>query len=121
MEGIRTANYLWKEIDRIGVIPLLWNTVLYHPHKEGNQMSNRKPKKHEMSFFKPIFVELLDIFDFDRIFCIGKVADNFVSSMGMECIYLRHPSMSGINQFKSGLYGHYLTSQLALSERIDMD
>ncbi len=105
---IRTANYLWEEISAFHHVPFLWNAVLFHPHKEGNQFSNRKPSKNEIAFFKDIFNLLEDAFQFLRVFCIGRVAQKFITSFGVEGIYIRHPSMGGINEFRRAIRSYQL-------------
>lgn len=50
----------WYEIH--GSVPLLWNICPFHPHKEGNIMSNRTPRKKEIEKGIKYFLELVEIF-----------------------------------------------------------
>lgn len=63
----RSASIVWPKLkdwyNDHGSVPLLWNICPFHPHKKGNIMSNRTPKKKEIERGIKYFLGLVDIFD----------------------------------------------------------
>ncbi len=101
--NIKTAKYIRDEIERIGRLPLLWNSVLVHPHRVGKPLSNRKPTRQELRSYTPIIELLIEIFEFQRIIAIGRTAEEACLSKGVKCHYVRHPSMGGAAAFREGI------------------
>lgn len=101
-----SASTVWPKLkdwyNAHGSVPLLWNICPFHPHKEGNIMSNRTPKKKEIERGIKYFLELVDIFDIQYIGCIGRKSENTIENLklNMNCKYLRHPSCGGKNEFE---------------------
>lgn len=85
-----------------GSVPLLWNICPFHPHKEGDNESNRTPRKKEIERGIKYFLELVDIFDIQHIGCIGRKSYNTIGEMNLNTIleYLRHPSCGGKREFE---------------------
>lgn len=103
-----SASIVWPKLkewyNAHGSVPLLWNICPFHPHKKGNIMSNRTPRKKEIERGIRYFLELVDIFDVQNIGCIGKKSFDtikFVGDFSLE--YLRHPSCGGKNEFENML------------------
>lgn len=92
-----------------GSVPLLWNICPFHPHKKGNIMSNRPPRKKEIERGIKYFLELVDIFDIQHIGCIGRKSFNTIGDMGLNTSleYLRHPSCGGKKEFER-MIGEYM-------------
>ena len=101
-----SASTVWPKLkewyNAHGSVPLLWNICPFHPHKEGNIMSNRTPRKKEIERGIKYFLDLVDIFDIQHIGCIGRKSENTIENLklNMDCKYLRHPSCGGKNEFE---------------------
>jgi hypothetical protein len=106
-EGILTANIIWREIENLKIIPFLWNTVLHHPHTQQNKLKNRTPNVSEIKLYIPILERIIYYFQFQKIICIGKISYSFLSSLSINCSYVRHPSMGGIKKFREGILNLY--------------
>lgn len=101
-----SASTVWPKLkewyNTHGFVPLLWNICPFHPHKEGNIMSNRTPRKKEIEIGIKYFLELVDIFEIQHIGCIGKKSFDTIKTMGINTNheYLRHPSCGGKKEFE---------------------
>jgi hypothetical protein len=99
-----SASIVWPKLkewyNTYGTIPMLWNICPFHPHKEGNILSNRTPTDKEIQRGVNYFLRLIDLFDIQYIGCIGRKSDGMVERLGLPHTYLRHPSCGGIKQFK---------------------
>jgi len=108
-EKERSASIVWPKLkewyNAHGSVPFLWNICPFHPHKEGNIMSNRTPKKKEIERGIKYFLELVDIFDIQYIGCIGKKSFNTIEAMKLNTSleYLRHPSCGGKREFEANI------------------
>lgn len=104
-----SASIVWPKLKEwyevYGSVPLLWNICPFHPHCEGNEMSNRTPRKKEIERGIKYFLELVDIFDIQHIGCIGKKSFNAIEAMklNINLKYLRHPSCGGKSKFETGI------------------
>lgn len=114
-EKERSASIVWPKLkewyNAHGSVPFLWNICPFHPHKEGNIMSNRTPKKKEIERGIKYFLELVDIFDIQHIGCIGRKSFNTIGAMDLNFSleYLRHPSCGGKTEFET-MIGEYMKS-----------
>lgn len=88
----------WHEID--GTLPLLWNICPFHPHQDGNVLSNRTPTSKEIQRGVPYLLQLVALFDIQQIGCIGRKSEKVVKKLGLPHTYLRHPSCGGIHRFR---------------------
>lgn len=107
-----SASTVWPKLkdwyNAHGSVPLLWNICPFHPHKEGNIMSNRTPRKKEIERGIKYFLELVDIFDIQYIGCIGKKSFSTIETMNLNTSlkYLRHPSCGGKREFEKMIDGY---------------
>ncbi|MFW9991654.1 MAG: uracil-DNA glycosylase [Candidatus Odinarchaeota archaeon] len=95
----KTAGTIWKLLKLMKNPPFLWNIVPFHPHESGNPLSNRSPSRNDVELTADLTSELIDFFDFDRIYAIGRKAEHFLSKAGYNCLYVRHPSHGGSKKF----------------------
>ncbi|MFW8423682.1 hypothetical protein, partial [Klebsiella pneumoniae] len=74
-----------------------------HPHKKGDNESNRTPRKKEIERGIKYFLELVDIFEIQHIGCIGRKSYNTIEAMKLNTSieYLRHPSCGGKTKFET--------------------
>lgn len=96
-----SATIVWSCLERHGVIPLMWNAFPFHPHGEGNLSSNRTPAPHEVECGFEFIHRLVRIFEPKLIVSVGKKAHGLLTSKGMTCSYVRHPSNGGSNEFNA--------------------
>ncbi|GAA4848888.1 uracil-DNA glycosylase [Algivirga pacifica] len=103
LEKEKSANIVWKELDKYNQKPLIWNIFQFHPHTKDNLLTNRAPKKAELELGKTYLVKLLEIFKVKKILAIGRQAESQLKDLPYESIYVRHPSYGGKPYFVKGL------------------
>jgi len=99
----QSASAMWSVLQDLKRLPLLWNAFPFHPYKEGDKNSNRKPKAKELEIGRVYLLELIGIFKIKHVIAVGNVADNILNKMGVEHIKIRHPSYGGRAEFEEQL------------------
>ena len=95
-QGLRDCGFdLFKVV--------FWNIFPFHPYNKGNILSNRTPSEAELELGYGYFIKLKQIYPNAKVVAIGKKCQDTLAAFGMECPALRHPSMGGANEFRSGL------------------
>lgn len=74
---------------------LLWNVVPTHPHRPGEERSNRSPTHGEIEAARPFLAELARGRD---TIAVGRVA-----ALELGAPAVRHPSHGGAAAFAAGL------------------
>lgn len=102
-----SALTVWPKLsewhEKCGNIPLLWNICPFHPHKEGNERTNRTPCSLEVRAGTEILVKLIELFDIKHIGAIGRKSEDAIRKMKYNVDYIRHPAHGGSNGFKEGI------------------
>lgn len=103
-----SATIVWKALRelRIDTCTVMWNAFAFHPHKPGEQMSNRAPTRVELGAGRHILKMVVDHFEKKgaKTVAVGEVAYKALTGMAVVCTAkLRHPSMGGASAFRSGL------------------
>ncbi|MCO5223104.1 MAG: uracil-DNA glycosylase [Thermomicrobiales bacterium] len=98
-----SATIVWGELARHDFVPLIWSAFPFHPHKPGLPNSNRPPKRGEINFGRPIFLDLAEAFQIERVFAVGNVAHASLAVAGIDAPKIRHPAQGGKNDFVAGL------------------
>lgn len=101
--GEQSATIVWGTLADLQVVPFIWNTFPFHPHKKGKPLTNRKPRKPETQLGSEILQQVIDLWDFQKMIAIGNVAYDTMTSLGIECVKVRHPAQGGKNDFVAGL------------------
>ena len=101
--GEQTATIVWRTLADWGVVPFIWNAFPFHPHKKGQALSNRKPRKAEMRLGAELLEIVLDLWQFRQVIAVGNVAYQTLGDIGIECARVRHPAQGGKNDFTAGL------------------
>ncbi|MEZ4504636.1 MAG: uracil-DNA glycosylase [Thermomicrobiales bacterium] len=78
----QSATIVWGELARLDFVPLIWASFPFHPHKPGAPNSNRTPKRPEIDFGRPIFLELIEAFQIGRVFAVGNIAHASLAAAG---------------------------------------
>ena len=99
----QSATIVWGELVRLEFVPLVWAAFPFHPHKPGLPNSNRTPKRAEIDFGRPIFLELMDAFQIERVFAVGNIAHASLAAAGIDAPKIRHPAQGGKNDFVAGM------------------
>lgn len=100
-----TATIVWNYLDNCVNLPAMWNVFPFHPHKIGNQRSNRTPTKDEVDSGKIYLQHVLKIFCPNSIIAVGDTAAKTLTRLFPEMEYktVRHPSHGGKTEFIAGL------------------
>lgn len=70
-----SAGTIWKVLNLVDRMPLMWNAFPYHPHKEDDCLSNRTPTKTETEIGIEYIKDLLMLFpQIQNVYAIGKTA-----------------------------------------------
>jgi uracil-DNA glycosylase len=99
----RAGTVFWETLRGYHSDFFVWNTIPFHPHREQEPLSIRTPKWTEVKAHLPLLEELLTILKPQKVAAIGRVAEKALTTVGCECIYVRHPSYGGVKLFKSGM------------------
>lgn len=106
----RSARYVWTELRALGIHQrvVMWNSFPLHPHAPGDQMSNRTPSAKELELGKAYLRRLIVIHAdvVPVLIAVGQKARGALESLdldGVKVATVRHPSMGGLREFRSGL------------------
>jgi len=94
-----TAKAIWKLAAHFSLPPFLWNVFPFHPYVQDNDMTNRSHSKIEFQTSQKILEEVIDIFEFKHYFALGRDAYSVLDDMGLDPVYVRHPSHGGQREF----------------------
>ena len=97
-----SAKIVWGGIGTTKDI-VLWNAVPWHPHKPGDLMSNRKPRRDEVRAGLELLQLFLETFPKAEPVAVGRVSQDSLAEIGIDARYVRHPSMGGKPAFLKGL------------------
>lgn len=99
----QTATIVWQTLPTLRTIPVNWNSYPFHPHKPGEPLSNRAPRKPEVELGRSFLLEMLELFDVDTIIAVGNTAHKALHAVGIEAAKVRHPAQGGKNDFVAGI------------------
>ncbi|MES2309644.1 MAG: uracil-DNA glycosylase [Verrucomicrobiota bacterium] len=87
----------WKEV-------MLWNIMPFHPHLEGDRMTNRAPTGKEISEFKYILEALMQLFPPAELVPVGNKATSTLVKLDLKHLGggIRHPAFGGKKEFCEG-------------------
>ncbi|MDY6030049.1 MAG: uracil-DNA glycosylase [Acidaminococcaceae bacterium] len=101
-----TDTVVWNALARHGLASfdvILWNIFPFHPHREGELLSNRTPTSAELDEGIKYTKMLLEMFPCLQIVAIGQKAAATLARYGVQAIAVPHPSMGGANKFKAAV------------------
>ena len=99
-----SATIVWNGFNYIGIFPIMWNAFPFHPHKDGNDKSNRPPTKQELEIGKTYLHKYIALFERElNIWAIGKKSHEALRSISIDADYIRHPANGGKIDFLKGL------------------
>ena len=101
--GEQSATIVWGALADLQALPVIWNAFPFHPHKAGQPLSNRKPRKSEIEVGASFLLTLLELWRFETVIAVGNVAHETLVAQGIDCAKVRHPAHGGKNDFVAGL------------------
>ena len=100
-----TATIVWGAILNSGSKPdrfVVWNAFPWHPYDpEKGMLSNRKPKAKEMARCLSTLETFVNLFPDTTVIAMGRVAEEWLSRLGLRCHPVRHPAQGGAKAFRS--------------------
>lgn len=97
-----SANIHWGVLASYFPHFLTWNTVPFHPHKD-DPLSIRTPTNREIDRFGSVTDSFLKTIEPKYVVAVGRKAERTLQRLGVESIYVRHPSQGGANLFRTGI------------------
>ena len=99
-----TASVVWEAV--LGSMSpydaILWNIFPFHPHREGDLLTNRTPTPQEVETGIPYIRRLLALCPAARVVAIGQPSALALESCGIPHVKLRHPANGGTPAFRQG-------------------
>lgn len=103
IQGEQSATIVWGTLRDLGIVPLIWNTFPFHPHRLNEPLTNRRPRKPEIALGMPFLRDMIDGFGLSQVIAVGNVAYDTLHEMNIPCDKVRHPAQGGKNDFVTGL------------------
>lgn len=103
-----TATVVWSTLLGAGLAPrswVNWNAFAFHPHREGDRLSNRTPGNAELHAASDCLRAFLEIFPRCTVVAVGAQCARTLDSFGVAYSAVRHPSMGGATRFRAGMHG----------------
>jgi len=97
-----SATILWETLGK-RMDCLIWNTFPWHPFGKRGPLSNRTPRKGEVTAGIEVLHCLMELFPNARPVAIGRVAERTLRQLGLDPLYVRHPAHGGKSQFAAGI------------------
>ena len=100
-----SATIVWRALYELGIEErtILWNALQMHPHRPGEEQSNRTPTSAEIQIGKPALKMLVAEFPSAKVVAVGKKAERLLRSMGVPAATVRHPANGGAAAFAQEL------------------
>ena len=100
-----TAAYVWGHIaNRPGLSKkiVLWNIFGFHPHKDTDTLTNRKPTRKEVRNNHYVLEAFLRLFPDRPILAIGEISGKYLKEWGPrhDFSFARHPANGGGAEFR---------------------
>ncbi len=98
-----TATIVYREMAALNLFVVGWSAYPLHPHRPGNDQSNRPPRASELALGLPLLAEVCTLFAGVPVLAMGKSAARSLHQLGISHTPLRHPAQGGATQFAQGL------------------
>jgi hypothetical protein len=99
-----TATIVWGTLLHLGVNPdefVLWNAFPWHSFDPRRGMlSNRMPNTIERAAGLPVLKAFRELFPYDHVVALGKIADAQLRELGINAHCVRHPASGGAKLFR---------------------
>ena len=101
--GEYSASIYWRALRPYFPHFFTWNSVPLHPHRPGEPLTIRTPRRREVRRWADVLAGLLDALRPERVVAVGRKAEEALTAAGAEPIYVRHPSQGGATRFAEGV------------------
>lgn len=98
-----TATTVWRTLSALALLPVMWNALPFHPHREGVMDSNRTPSLKEVDRGRTFLLSLMALFPNARPIAVGRKAGQALARWGLDAPQIRHPSHGGARRFREEL------------------
>ena len=99
LQPAQTIKTIWEAVQALDVLPLTFNIFPFHSYQPRDEMTNRKPTKNEIETYIHLTKKLIHVFNITTVVAIGRIPEVYLTKHGIECTYVRHPSMGGKQLF----------------------
>lgn len=99
----QTATIVYRELSAHGLFAVGWNAYPLHPHRPGDEQSNRLPRAAELALGRPFLARVYALVHGVPVAAMGKVAAAALEALGIPHTRLRHPAQGGARIFAAGL------------------
>lgn len=103
IESEISATIVWNELGNYPNKPLIWNIFPFHPHTKTDKRANRTPNNEELEIGTEFLIELLKIYEIEKIIALGRKPESKIKNFGYDYVYVRHPANGGKNKFVDGI------------------
>lgn len=80
-----------------------WNSVPYHPYRDGDIDSIRAPRVSELKANSDVLADVLEELRPERVLAVGRKAEYALDHVGADAEYVRHPSQGGARIFEAAV------------------
>jgi uracil-DNA glycosylase len=94
---------MWKVLEELDFLPLLWSAYPLHPHYPNRCLSNRTPTVAEAIAGQQFWLALTRLFAITSVVAVGNVAYRSILATGRSVPKVRHPAHGGKEGFRRGL------------------
>ncbi len=101
-----TATIIWQTLAKSSKTALSWNAFPFHPHKKGNEDSNRPPTKKELLIGEKPLMQMIEMYQVKKVIAVGNKAEESLKKLGIAYEKVRHPAQGGKNEFVNGMKLH---------------
>lgn len=102
--GEASSTVVQKVFQELPSPPLVWPAFPLHPHKPGDDESNRTPTPTELRRdAAPQLKQLIELFKPAHIAAVGNIGLTTLGLLGIEATRIRHPAHGGGPKFREGL------------------
>jgi len=98
-----SAKIFWDVLKPYHPKFLVWDCVPFHPHLENAPLSIRTPKNAEIKEFSVFLNKIIEVIIPLEILAIGRKAQNALSFLSKDSIYVRHPANGGGKKFREAM------------------
>jgi hypothetical protein len=95
-----TATVMWRVLEELNFLPLLWSAYPLHPHLPDKCLQNRTPTTAEALAGQPFWLALTRLFPNTSVVAVGNVAYRSVLASGGSAPKVRHPAHGGKARFR---------------------
>lgn len=98
-----SATIFWKALHCYHPQFFQWNCIPLQPHRPDEPLSIRSPNLREIKRYSDVLLGLLALLQPECVVAIGRKAQIALARIGIEAVYVRHPSHGGAKAFQAGI------------------